>query len=97
MGVGENVMRRDSMVGRGRARVFLLSLYTGFPGPLTGHTLFCRPCRAAQRVGVAAQARARCTGRASPSTVMNGPCRAWTGPKSRAFGRAAVLGPFGHL
>jgi hypothetical protein len=34
MGVGENVMRRDSMVGRGRARVFLLSLYTmwGFPG-----------------------------------------------------------------
>jgi hypothetical protein len=28
MGVGENVMRRDSVVGRGRARVFLLSLCT---------------------------------------------------------------------
>jgi hypothetical protein len=26
-----------------------------------------------------------------PGMVTNGPCRAWVGPKSRAFGRAAVL------
>jgi hypothetical protein len=71
---------------------FLISLCeVGFCGPLTGRILFCGPCRAAQRAGVAAQAWAQCTGRASPGTVLNGSCRAWVGPKSRAFGRAAVL------
>jgi hypothetical protein len=60
-------------------------------GPLAGCPANSVPGRAARRAGVAARAQARYTGRASPGPVCNGPCRAWAGPKSRAFGRAAVL------
>jgi hypothetical protein len=69
------------------------SLYMrmGICGLLTGGPGIFVPGRAACRAGVVAQARARCTGRASPGTETNEPCHAWAGPKSRAFGRAAVL------
>jgi hypothetical protein len=55
-----------------------------------GQPAYFVPGQAACEAGVAAQARARYTGRASPGTVINGSCRAWAGPNSRAFGRATV-------
>jgi hypothetical protein len=63
------------------------SLYMrmGICGLLTSRTGIFVLGRATCRVGVAAQARARCMGRASLGTETNGPCRAWAEPKSRAF------------
>jgi hypothetical protein len=63
----------------------------GISGPLPGRPAIFVSCRSARRAGVAAQARARNTGCASPSTEVTRPCRAWAGPKRRALGRAAVL------
>lgn len=68
------------------------SIYVmGVFGPLTGQTPFYGSCRAARRARVAAHARARHTGRASPGTVVSGSGCVWARLKPRAFGRAAVL------
>jgi hypothetical protein len=63
----------------------------GDSGPLPGWPSNSVPGRAVWRAGVGACARARYTGRAVPGPMYNGPCRAWAGPNSRAFRRAAVL------
>jgi hypothetical protein len=62
----------------------------GLTGPSRAGTVPTVPGRAAQQAGVAAHARARCTGRAGPGTRLTGPCRVWAVPLQRAFGRAAV-------
>jgi hypothetical protein len=59
-------------VGGGRIRLsfFFLCIYieTRFKRVLTGQPAYLVPGRAACQAGVAAQARARYTGRASPGT-----------------------------
>jgi hypothetical protein len=62
----------------------------GLTGPSRAGTVPTVPGRAAQQAGVAAHARARCTGRASPGTRLTGPGRVWAVPLQRAFGQAAV-------
>ena len=68
-----------------------VGLAVGVSGPPSGRPANSVPGRASPRAGVAAQARARLTGRASPGTVGSGPCRAWTGPNLPCFGQANGL------
>jgi hypothetical protein len=62
----------------------------GLTGPSRAGTVPTVPGHAARQAGVAAHARAWCTGRADPGTWLTGPCRVWVVPLQRAFGRAAV-------
>jgi hypothetical protein len=66
-------------------------------GMLAGWLHFYGSCRAARRDGVAAHARARCTGRAGTGTRFSGACRVWAVPFQPAFGWTAVHQPDGHL
>jgi len=63
----------------------------GVSGPLSGQLVNFVPGRASPRARVAAQARARLTGRASPGPVGSGPSRVWAGPNWSCFGRANGL------
>jgi hypothetical protein len=62
----------------------------GLTGPSRAGTVPTVPGRAARQAGVAAHARARCTGRAGPGTLLTGSCRVWAVPLQWAFGRAAI-------
>jgi hypothetical protein len=65
--------------------MYSLYMWVELSGPLTGRHFIFVPGWAACRAGVTSQARARLVGRASPGTVASGTCRAWVGPKLRAF------------